>query len=452
MKKFFTLLFFIFSVVHVHAVYFSEIMFDPQGSDTSREWIEIYNDTSGPIDFTSWKFFEGATNHGITSSQGGASVPSNSYAVIADNPTKFLLDYPSFSGILFDSVFTGGLSNSGEHIALKESSSGVEIGSVDYDPTIGGNNDGSTLSKIDGLWVRGSATPGSVNQASTLEVVSSSTSATATTTEHQTVIAQMSPPSADIVFYMPFEKTVVAGADADFSTYGMTRAGKNIEGLAATWAFGDGGQSTGTSTKYRYVYPGRYIAQVEGTNGYVAGTARVKVHVVPPDIAIAKIDVGKYGTYVDVSNPNTYDLDISQWRLSIDGSYFPFPKNTLIGGNSTTRFSGLAMGFASTTVSSSTVVKILFPNLEEVTRFTFNPETNNNSIVLGTSTIVNKSFATSTVTTKPVIKSVTKIVKNINVATTTQQILSTASQTNQMKPSVIKDTRIIAWFKSLFTR
>lgn len=468
MKKLFLILLNLIGIsFYAHALIISEIMYDPQGSDTSREWVEVYNDTQGDINLSTWKFFESDTNHGLVSNQGGTIVPVNGYAVIADNPAKFLLDYPTFSGILFDSVFTGGLSNSGEHLALKETSAGPEISPVDYNPALGGNDDGSTLSFISGAWTRGEATPASENKASVLEIVSTSTSAT--TTENQATVAQMSPPTSDIIFYMPFEKTVVAGADAEFKTYSMTRSGKNVDNLICNWSFGDGGQSTGTSTKYIYAYPGKYITQVEGTNGYVAGTGRINVRVVAPDIFIEKIGAGKYGTYIDIKNPNTYDLDLSQWKLLINEQSFPFPKNTLIAGNTTTHFSGMAMGFASTTISASTTIKILFPNLEEVAKYvvpsdivsTISTSTISNlnstrPMVLGASiTAVSSSLSVlssqrrlgSSVSAKLAIKEIIKPKENKPEATTTSTL---AVSTSTVKIITNKNTGIATWLRNLF--
>ncbi|MFA6609016.1 MAG: lamin tail domain-containing protein [Candidatus Paceibacterota bacterium] len=443
MKRFLITILFIGGIIQTHALIISEVMYDPEGSDTSCacEWVEVFNDSESPVDFSSWKFFENDTNHGLVSNIGGAIIPPNSYAVIADNPTKFLTANQNFSGILFDSVFSGMLSNSGEHISIKESSSGTEISPVDYDPSLGGGNDGSSLSKIGGVWVRGKATPGAENQPE-LEEVKSLASSLSVKTNSQTTISQKSPPAPDIVFYMPFEKVVVAGAESYFSTYGLTHSGKIIDDLVCDWAFGDGGQATGTSTKYRYAYPGRYIAQVEGNNGYVTWIGRMTVHVVPPDISITKIEKGKYGWYVDILNPNTYELDLSQWKLSINGSIFPFPKNTLIASKGVTHFSGASMGFANITLLPDTVVKIMFPNQEEVTRFTLNNNVTNQSdsqgVVLGTSTT--KTPLVLSNDTKPVVKNIRKIPTAEKVSTTTQTVNKT------------KDRRIIVWFKSLFGR
>lgn len=448
MKNIFALLFFINSVTQVYAVYFSEIMYDPQGSDTSREWVEIYNDTNSAINFTSWKFFENGTNHGITSYSGGASLEVGSYGVIADSPVKFLEDNPSYSDVLYDSAFS--LSNNGESFSLKESSSGPEINPMTYDVSLGGNNNGSTLSKIDGVWVRGSSTPGLVNQLSPfiVELV-----ATTTTTNTQATIAQTSPPTANIVLYMPLEKIVVAGAESTFSIFGLTREGKSIDNLNYIWAYGDGGQGVGSTTMYRYAYPGKYIIQTEGSNGYVAGTGRMSVRVVSPELSITKISTGKYGAYIDILNPNNYDLDFSQWKLTIDGATFQFPKNTLIAGNGVTHISGLAMGFASTTISTSTVVKILFPNQEEVTRYTLSQESLP-VVVISTSTQVVASLST---TTKISLNSTPVYVKKpagrvLGVASTTVKNGNASTSVSFVQDKTIKDTRLIAFFKSLFSR
>lgn len=454
----------------MHAVYISEIMYDPQGGNTSRRWVEIYNDTSSAIDLTTatWKFYENKTNHGITSSSDsslGTSVFSGGYAVIADNPKQFLVDYPSYAGVVYDTTFSLPTSGTDYHIALKESSSAsaLEISPVDYSPSIGGNNDGSSFSKIDGVWVRGNATPGAINQLY-VESSSSSDSSTSSTTTTQATIAQQSPPTADIILYMPTEKVVVAGAEATFSIFGLTHLGKQIENLSYTWAYGDGGQGGGSTTMYRYAYPGRYIASVEGSNGYVAGSGHMNIRVVAPEIAITDVSTGKYGTYIDIENPNLYDLDFSQWRLTINGAIFLFPKNTILAGNSITHISGLAMGFASTTISSSTVIKILFPNQEEITRYSPPQELFPVlTTILATSTLAiarTTQKATSTLISTITIPSIkikpltrvlgvsTSTIKNGSI--TKGNISSTTSGIIQQRKTIVKDTRLVSFFRSFF--
>src|SRR3989344_6805654 len=107
-----------FSALPVYAsVVITEVMYDLEGADTGREWVKIQNDGVA-VDLTGWKFFEGGGNHGLTLVQGDISLPQNGFAVIADNAEKFLLDWPGFSGTLFDSVFS--LSNTGETLILRD--------------------------------------------------------------------------------------------------------------------------------------------------------------------------------------------------------------------------------------------------------------------------------------------------------------------------------------------
>ena len=439
MKKFFIFSFVALFSLKANALIISEIMSNPIGDDSGREWVEIYNDTTSAIDLSGLTIsIKGGNGVAVTPVQGGTTLAPKSYAIIAStvsSQTKFLLDYPTYSGPLFRSSIS--LVNTGT------TSIEIKLGGVSANilPAYTAAKEGYTLSLVNGTFVLSNSTPGSDNQAVSSD--SSSGSSSSTTTDNQSVIAQLAPPSADIILYLPFNKIVVAGAETDFYTNGMTRAGNAIDGLNYIWAYGDGGQSVGSSTKYRYSYPGNYIAEVEGSNNYVKGVARMNVRVVSPDIAIKNIGIGKYGNYIDINNPNAYDLDLSQWKLSIDGSGFSFPKNTLIAGNSTTRFSGSAMGFASTTVSSSTIVKILFPNMEEVTRYYQTGIKNDfviNQNLLATSTL-NILKQPDFVYKKMPTKTVSKIEKINNLSTTTN---------NAQNKIALKDTRFVSFVKSLF--
>src|SRR3989344_430130 len=121
MKKFFTILLLALIPSSAYAgVVITEIMYDLSGNDEGREWVEIYND--GPVyNLSNWKFFESDTNHILTyiqgGSQGGGQIYTDEYAVIADNSVQFLIDYPNFQGLLFDSSFS--LSNTGETISIR---------------------------------------------------------------------------------------------------------------------------------------------------------------------------------------------------------------------------------------------------------------------------------------------------------------------------------------------
>jgi hypothetical protein len=458
MKKLFLIIWLtVTTVAWSHALIINEIMSNPTGDDGGREWIEIYNNSSSTVDISSLTVsIKGGSFVVVTPISGGVMLDPNGYAIIASTvsgTTKFLQDYPAFSGPLFRSSIS--LVNTGA------TSIEIKVGGVTVDSLMSytAAKEGLTYSRINGTFATGSPTPGAENQAVVDDTNGQAT--TSTTNTSQTTIAQMSPPSADVILYTSPEKVVVAGAESTFSVFGLTRAGKSIDNMTYSWAYGDGGQGVGSTTIYRYAYPGRYILQVEGTNTYVIGSARSSIRVVAPEITITNISNGKYGSYIDIENPNDYDLDFSQWKLVIDGAVFPFPKNTLIGGNGITHLSGLAMGFANTVLSASSSIKIVFPNQEEVVRYKPQQElqkTIPQTSISNLSKIV--SFASSTISQK--VLSPASLLTKINTANSRTRISSTGTPTTTptstiksmpTKNSVIthqKDTRIVSFFKSLF--
>ena len=141
-------------------VVINEIMYDLEGSDEDREWIEILNNGENSVDLTNWKFYENETNHNLKLIQGTISIPPNGYTIIADDTEKFLMDHPNYSGTLFDSAFS--LSNSGEKIAIKNGD--LIINEVTYESAWGANGDGNSLQKFDNQWLTVPPTPGRKNE------------------------------------------------------------------------------------------------------------------------------------------------------------------------------------------------------------------------------------------------------------------------------------------------
>lgn len=135
----------------------SEIMYDLPGSDAGREWIEITNTSSQPVDVSSLKLFEASTNHALSLVLGSKILPPNGSAIIADDPVKFKIDWPNYLGALFNSTFT--LSNANETLVLKDSSLAT-VDSVSYDHSQGAAGDGNSLQWNGSIFVPSKPTPG----------------------------------------------------------------------------------------------------------------------------------------------------------------------------------------------------------------------------------------------------------------------------------------------------
>jgi hypothetical protein len=408
-------------------------MSNPVGDDAGREWVEVYNESDASVDITTLAIsIKGGNPISTVSLQGGTMLAPGEYVILssivsASSPVSKFLDtgigYPDYKGAL---------------VRVSSSASFVNIGTTSLDIRLGGSvvdsisytpaGEGKTLSRVNGVFVTGTPTPGVSNQAV------SNTPQTPASQESQTTLTQTAPPSPDIVLYIPESKLVVAGAETEFSVYGMTRGGQVIENMTATWAFGDGGQALGTSTMYAYVYPGVYKARVDAGNTSVRGVGNMNIVVVSPEIRIASYGIGKYGAYIDIENPNEYDLDISQWRLHVGFGSYAFPKHTIIAQRGVTRISGRAMGFEKETFGEGKQIRITFPNLEEVTKFT----------------VSHNETRVATSSKEKVVKQHTTYRPPVVVKKETFTPQGTTTRVAQATTKQTKDTRLISWFKGVF--
>src|SRR3989338_10460922 len=153
------ILFAAFALPFASAIRINEIMYDLNGSDTGREWIEVYNDGSESLNLSAWRFYENGEKHGLNLIQGSWSLEAGGYIIIADNSTSFLADNPSYSSTLFDSSFS--LLNTGESLALWNGSE--YFSNTTYSSSSGAAGDGKSLQLIDSVWQSCTPTLGSAN-------------------------------------------------------------------------------------------------------------------------------------------------------------------------------------------------------------------------------------------------------------------------------------------------
>lgn len=130
----------------------SEIMYDLPGGDAGHEWIEVYNSGNEAVEVltgagsSTWRFFDGA-NHTLNLIQGEDNVIlPQEFFVIAADAEQFLLDYPEFSGTVFDTVMS--LANTTGAIALSFDGGENYPIVANYDSAWGGAGSGFSLEKI----------------------------------------------------------------------------------------------------------------------------------------------------------------------------------------------------------------------------------------------------------------------------------------------------------------
>jgi len=360
----------------------TEVMYDPSGTDTGHEWVELYNDGGSAITLTSYKFFEANVNHGITAVRGGATVDAGEYIILADDSAKFISDNSSYGGKVFDSSFS--LSNSGESLSLKDTSLNI-VSTVNYNVALGAAGNGNTICDVSGVWAECQATPGAINSSSNNSSNNNSTTTNSTSTDATTTTAStttntnsnsntssnsFSIPDSTNYRYGNLdikalrERSVIAGGEYVYSAKAFNYEGQSVSKVQYFYSFGDGGgrESQGDA-KYIYGYPGEYELNIEGSTSDGQGIATMHVYVTRPDIVISEI--GQSEAYIKLHNKTSRDLDLSNYVIDNGNGYFKIAKNTKIKSSGDLTLSGLAMGFG-----TSSQAKLLFPNMKEVTSYT----------------------------------------------------------------------------------
>lgn len=131
-----------------NAYLITEVMYDPVGIDSNREWIEVYGE---PLDDII--FIEDANAHSLTFIQG--SCLNDCVSIIADDVQQFLTEYVvNQSTLVYDSSWSS-LKNTGEYLALERN--GTLLVEFFY-PAITASGD--SLSLVNNTYVSAQPTPG----------------------------------------------------------------------------------------------------------------------------------------------------------------------------------------------------------------------------------------------------------------------------------------------------
>ena len=424
----------------------TEVMYDPSGSDTGREWVEVQNVGGSTINFTTWKFFEANVNHGIEQIDGYvAELAANEYGVVVSDKTKFLLDFPNFSGKIFKSSFS--LSNTGEALAFKNDASVVSDEYL-YDVTLGGAGDGNSLQKST-AWIAAVPSPGVATTGSGGTGGATTTSSGGETTINGTGPALTGSGSTygatELFGTIITPQIAFAGAETTLKAQAFVSGGKIALNPFFTWNFGDGTVGYGAVTTHRYKYPGTYhivldiVASADGTTAFAY--EHTSVTVVALDILLSEGSDEQGGTYIRIENKSKYLTDLSFWLLQKGGGengYYVFPKNTFIAPFASLRIPQEVTQFKND--STAKITELLFPNKVVIARYDpGRAATANIASAPATSTTVLKTYVANTVQSNP--KIATKMasvsppvqLQKVVQASTTQKFTQTeASSTSEL--------------------
>ncbi len=314
-------------------------MYDLEGTDTGREWVEVYNSGTTPVDLSSYKFFEANTNHGLTLIAGDKSIPLGGYAIIVSDPEKFKIDWPSFSGSIFDSSFS--LDNTGELLAIKDTDSNI-VDQYTYESSTGANGDGKSLQKVSNSWVMASPTLGLSNIGSgttnTNDEALQGGNVDENANSSSTSASSPSPKQVPIKTKITSSTLAFTGTPILFDSVNTGRFGENMQHGKLYWNFGDGDSKTiklpaAKSFEHAYSYSGEYLVSLEYFENEYATTPsasdKITIKVVPATIIISRVG-NSADFFVELKNTTDYDIDLENWSLTSDSNYFVFPKNSIL--------------------------------------------------------------------------------------------------------------------------
>lgn len=376
-------------------------MYDLEGSDSGREWVEVLNTSSAPVDLLGWKFFEANTNHSLTLIKGATTLPAGGFAIISDDSNKFLADQPSFSGVLFSSSFS--LNNTGESLALKNGD--LVIDTVAYSSLWGGAGDGKSIQKSGSVWVANISTPGSINTSEGTSWVEKNEATSTSNFSQTSQILQTNSQNGTTEFTYtggiktrPTESQAFARVTSDISVFAGIETkfkgemfggdGKLLEQAIYDWNFGDGVQAKGISVSHIFDYPGDYVVFLKTYSGGSSAFVRLNLEVVSATIEITPVNVNSAD--VKISNKSSNELNLSDWQISSNNQFFRIPQNTIIIPRGYVIFSLKTTGFS----TPNAILKLYSPNNSvAVVAYQTNTDTNTS-----TSTTMNVNTNTDTST------------------------------------------------------
>ncbi len=326
-------------------VVISEIMYNPDGSDTGREWVELFNAGTSEVVLIagsgkgSWRIVD-SSNHTFTDPSGGVgrgplSIPPGGYLVVSSDPDTFIAEYGGSYPVIKSSI---SLNNTSGTVSVIDGA-GETLDSAAFSKDMGGYDDGLSLQKKGASWLSASPTPGAATVATESESVTSG--AGVEEGESETGVSGASggsapkPPVPQLYASAGSDRKTVVGADVRFAGQAFDKNKKEIEDVYFSWNFGDGVGAEGKEATHRFEYPGRYVVVLSVQKFERLASDTMIVTVAEPQFSLSRLEDGS----VVLENRSPNEADVSGWKLT-DGVFaFVFPPNSRVLPGASVRLS-----------------------------------------------------------------------------------------------------------------
>lgn len=346
--------------VFASSVVINEVMFDPEGSDTGGEWIELYNGSNEQVNISGWEIYP----DGI----GYITIP-NGFLIDAK---KFMLVHLRSEGNssgtdIYQTAASSNMSNTSGSVALFsagsrgkdtiksfvqwgkggetwESSAGdaglwekgtfVDVGSFSEGNSLVLQQDGIMSGGKNAWRISRVPTPKAVNTGvSALSSPSPSASVSSLPSSSSesplpSAVSRVSPIKT-IKAYAGEDISSMVGVMLEFSAHAKGINDELVDSSARfSWNFGDGETQEGRNASHTYRVLGTYSAGLHVSLGEYAASDYVRVQIRPNLVAVMNVVVGADG-FMRLANASDIDVDISGWSIKDNkGHVFIIPPHT----------------------------------------------------------------------------------------------------------------------------
>ncbi|OHA78692.1 MAG: hypothetical protein A3B07_00365 [Candidatus Yonathbacteria bacterium RIFCSPLOWO2_01_FULL_43_27] len=311
------------------SVAFAQILFNEVTlSPTEERFIELYNSGDADVDLTGWyvqrKTATGSTFGSLVSSSKFENkiIPARGYFLISRSTLPY-------SDIVLDTL---SLTESNT-LHLKNPEREV-VDQIAWETV----SEGRSYQKLStGEWVIGQSTPRAQNSEK------GEVSSPALVQEGMTTPVVIGAPAVSnnqkiAIDIGPKERVVLVGQPTTFEGRIEGTDKKPIQSTQMKWSFGDGAVAEGwgiANVTHTYHYPGEYNV-VLNLPAFFTTSSRVRVRAIMPEIAV-RVDGYRGRSAIIIENRMHEDLDLSGWRLSLEGKTFTFPM-TIISAKKSVAF------------------------------------------------------------------------------------------------------------------
>lgn len=339
-------------------VIINEVMFDPGGSDTGGEWVELYN-SGESTDLSNWQIYPDGI--GYFTFPAGASIPAGGFLVV-----RLRTSGDNTPNLFFHPDATANMGNSAGSLALfsagtrgkdtlrsfvryyKPSSGSAEKKTWETTAVEKGMWQAGSFVNIDALEegsaiARDGATPFAASWQIAKEPTFGASNAAplpgggqATTTE----VSSTSPQRLNTVHSLEMPRLyleILAAPDGVVGApHRLVARVVGVEkqllegGVRYVWNFGDGSVGEGPARTHAFKFPAEYSVSVTAYSGSAIGSASALISVKENPIEISEVSLRQDG-FIEFRNRSSAPIDMTGWVLAAGtSSMFTFPEQTVV--------------------------------------------------------------------------------------------------------------------------